>query len=482
MEGGSMKNEYLNPDDYTRQKASSSNQDNPEFGTLANVGSNLNGIFRNAERMIPEVTSHAYGLPGDVAQLGEGIGNWAINKATGIEDAIPQIGGKYLPTSEQLLTKMRDRQKQAGYTDEYLQPKNALEGTLSEGAKFAGSSLAGAGLGGLLGGTKAAAQGLQAAGKAAKGHLIGDQIGRQLGFDEKTLPYFRFAGSMGPTIAKSLYGLVSPGKLKKTASQMYEFARENTPEQPFKAQPMQKLFHELEAKYNNPATDASLKKFIGEQLDRFALPNERNELVYGITRGGKRKESWKAIKDWQGPGRLMDPQALLDLKEGLSETFPKISGFTNRPERKIWGMMNEAVKNTLKANQSQAPEFTNALLEGSELFNAMHNSSAAYDIIKSKIGTGKTATVSFPALALFKHLGYGKSLPAVATGTAAFNIVKNMVKYPAMRKYYGNIIKAAADNKPGKVMSSFRNLNALMKKDMPEFSDGYLDPGKYTRK
>jgi hypothetical protein len=406
-------------------------QKKPQEGLLGKIG-------RNAERIIPEIAGHAYGAPGDIAQLAQTAGNFLINKLTGKENALPGFG---LPTSENLVQGMRQRQQQIpGYEGEYLQPQSNLEGTLSEIGKLAGGALGGGALGEAAGLGGLGKEALKATSKIGAGHAAGDYLGRSLGIDESSLPFFRFAGAFGPAISKSLYGIVSPGKLKKTASDLYEYARNNAPEQPFKATPLRTIYSELDDMRRSTHTDSSLKKFINKDL----MP----------------KLAEAAYND------KIDPRELLKLKEGLSDTYKSISGYKDAPLRREWYKVDKAVKDVFKQNAKQAPDFVNAVLDGSEMFKAGYDSLSAYNILRHKLGLSGTTLASYPAMKLFGSLGI-KSIPAVATAAEAANLAKNIVKYPAMRKYYRSMMEGALENKPGLVVSSFKNLNSLIKKEMP---------------
>lgn len=401
------------------------------------LSTGLRGVGRTVARAAETVA----GLPGDILQLG---GNLAVGAARKLD---PEGLGKYtpdfyspLPTSERLKSGtemitgkalMPQSSKERAY-DDFVSDVTALAspGFLGKG-KFIGKF-----------GTS-----LKNAFKVAGAGNLASFLSQEVGVSEPTAHKIKL-GTMFLTSA----GL--QGGLNKAVKNAYATA-DLVPEGiEISAKPAYAKLLNIEEKLASQAFPDKDK--IGEILNPILSSFKSGNIDY--------KQAW-------------------NLKKQANEWYPKLGTSARNELRKITDVLRkDIIEEAPKLVKDPAlnPLLTSAskgIKFGDELFRDINASYAIKDWINNNLSFGKYAAGGL--------IGQFLGLPVKGIGTAVggtqalANILTPIVKSPAIRTVYGNILKEAARENMPAVIRNVEKLDKKLQKEYPELVEEYKPKGRW---
>lgn len=396
----------------------------------------IGSVGRNIARTVARAGESALGTPGDILSGVLGLGELGAQKLGATKPTIFNEIRQFIPTSETV--KKYGTESIAKFLPQgYLEPQGEYEKLADE---LVGDfvSFVTPTVGPLKIGTKAAAA-ITGAGNAAK------QLAKSVDLGEGAQEGVK----LGAMLATSLAGLP---KLNAYKDSLYTAARENLPEgartSAEKLIPSIRKAEKIATKGHVGAAEKEALDFLKSVEDKIAHGSKTVSLD-SVWQLKKDLNDW-AFKSSKVAETKAAQQLLRPVKEGLTET------------------LNDARK--------EYPKFVDNLFAADEIHKAVNSSGKigqflrehiSFDALKSPLTSalaGASYASGFPIIKGGIGLGIGKGL--YLAGEAA-------LKSPQVRKYYIDVIQAAARKNATQLLKSTRLLDqALLKEQNQSKSEG----------
>lgn len=203
----------------------------------------------------------------------------------------------------------------------------------------------------------------------------------------------------------------------------------------------------------------------GKSPDKTKALEKIEEILGSMTRKGKNYEM--DVKEF--PAFRKSINSVRETLGGWNPEFPK--GVRKRAIRNLEDVKKQIIDTGMDYGKKHNPEFAKYWSAANEASNINSRTNVATKFIKEYLGSKKFAKILggsavahgvthglagksvFASLAKTAAVG----VPATAIGTAAYGtakVVTRMVRSPTMRKYYGNLFKAAL-NKDGPLVAKY---------------------------